>query len=71
VIFLKPPTTANDIREFFNNFSEGLRAEYKEAFDRSLRGHTGVVADSAAYRSRSNNGSARRGLTAWILFEFR
>lgn len=38
MLFLRPPSHANDIRDFCRVFNEGIRVEYKSSFDQSVRG---------------------------------
>ena len=37
MLFSTPPATADDIRLFCQRFNEGIRVEYKSAFDRNVR----------------------------------
>lgn len=48
MLFLTPPETANDIRAFCRQFSEGIRVEYKSTFDENVRRHLPKVLSSFA-----------------------
>ena len=37
MLFLRPPTSAAEIRDFARKFHEGIRVEYKRSFDVSVR----------------------------------
>ncbi|MGO9638143.1 MAG: helix-turn-helix domain-containing protein [Terracidiphilus sp.] len=61
MLFLKPPTNANDIREFCHRFNEGMRVEYKSVFDTNVRGKVAKMISSFA---NSLGGVAIVGVTA-------
>ncbi len=61
MLFLKPPTNANDIREFCRLFQEGMRVEYKSTFDVNVRGKVAKMLSSFA---NSLGGVAIVGVTA-------
>jgi hypothetical protein len=48
MLFLRPPTTTADIREFTRQFREGIRVEYKSVFDESVRRSTAKMVSALA-----------------------
>ena len=48
MLFLTPPQDANQIRTFCARFNEGLRVEYKSAFDNNVRRSLSKIVSSFA-----------------------
>src|SRR5579862_4553721 len=48
MLFLRPPTTAADIREFARQFPEGIQVEYKSVFDENVRRSTEKMVSALA-----------------------
>jgi Schlafen, AlbA_2 len=48
MLFSKPPESVNDIRAFCQRFSEGIRVEYKSAFDQNVRNNMAKMVSAFA-----------------------
>jgi hypothetical protein len=48
MLFLRPPTQAADVLQFARKFNEGIRVEYKSAFDESVRRSTAKMISALA-----------------------